>query len=120
MFCFLMDFERPRHRDVAIARSRRLKATMNLPERRVWAALQGLHDNWRRPAPIGRFVVDFANHRRRLVIEVDGGVHRLADVAIRDAARDAWLAAQGYRVFRIDGQAVMRDLPSALRPALDT
>ena len=91
---------------------------MNLPERLVWAALRRMDDNWRRQAPIGRFVVDFANHRRRMVIEVDGGVHRLSDVALRDAVRDAWLRGQGYRVVRLDGQAVVRDLPGALVSAL--
>lgn len=91
---------------------------MNLPERRVWAALRRLGDNWRRQAPIGRFVVDFANHRRRLILEIDGGAHRLPQVTLRDAERDAWLRSQGYRVVRLDSQAVMRDLAGALGSAI--
>jgi len=91
---------------------------MNRPEQLVWKALRKLDDNWRRQAPIGRFVVDFANHGRRLVIEVDGGVHRLPEVALKDAGRDAWLRSQGYSVVRLDGQAVIRDLQGALRSSL--
>ena len=51
----------------------------------------------RRQAPLGPWIADFVCHAARLVVEVDGGQH--ADSA-RDAARDAWMAAQGYRTLR--------------------
>jgi very-short-patch-repair endonuclease len=41
---------------------------------------------------MGAYVVDFVCHRSRLVVEVDGGVHKMDVVAARDAGREAWLA----------------------------
>lgn len=51
---------------------------------------------FRRQTPIRHFIVDFASHRARLIIEVDGGQH--ADGA--DLARDRILQGEGYRVLR--------------------
>ena len=91
-----------------------MKRSMGYCERLVGEALRRLDDNWRRQAPIGRFVVDFANHARRIVVEVDGGVHRLPHVELADAERDAWIASQGYRVVRISNREVTDDLSRAL------
>lgn len=64
---------------------------------------------FRRQAPIGPYVVDFACHPARLVIEVDGGVHDRTDVAVRDLERDEWFSTQGYRVLRISNRRVIED-----------
>ena len=44
------------------------------------------------------------------MVEVDGGVHRLPEVALRDARRQAWIESQGYRVFRFSNEQVAADL----------
>ncbi|MGQ0533141.1 MAG: endonuclease domain-containing protein [Caulobacteraceae bacterium] len=41
--------------------------------------------HFRKQAPIGPFVVDFAGHAAKLVVELDGGAHGALDVAERDA-----------------------------------
>jgi very-short-patch-repair endonuclease len=69
-------------------------------ERRLWAILrdrrlQGY--KFRRQHPIGRFVVDFACTKHRLVIEADGGQH---DENLSDARRTACLESQAWRVIR--------------------
>jgi len=46
--------------------------------------------------PIRDFTVDFASHRLKLVIEVDGGQHGGA----KDQARTSLISAEGYRVLR--------------------
>jgi len=51
---------------------------------------------FRRQVPIGRYIADFACLRYRLIVEADGPFHD----AERDLERDAWLAAQGFRVLR--------------------
>ena len=43
-----------------------------------------------------RFTVDFATHRHRLVIEVDGGQHSEET----DRERTKLIAVEGYRVLR--------------------
>ena len=57
---------------------------------------------------MGRYVVDFVCHRSRLIVEVDGGVHDIDAVALRDSERDEWLAGRGYRVIRFaNAQAIV-------------
>jgi very-short-patch-repair endonuclease len=75
-------------------------------ERKLWRELRefrrlyGIHV--RRQAPIERFVVDFDIHEHGLIIEVDGEHHFTQEGLNRDAQRDNWLAAQGYRILRFN------------------
>jgi len=80
----------------------------------------GRLDGWkfRRQHPIGRYVVDFACPELRLVVEVDGDVHALPDVAARDEKRTAELAELGWTVLRFPNDvAVVRpsEIPEAVR-----
>ena len=50
---------------------------------------------------MGNFIVDFACHTTRTVIEVDGYHHDAPDHAAKDAIRDEWLVSRGYIVFRV-------------------
>src|SRR3546814_1853268 len=53
---------------------------------------------WRRQVPIGHYIADFASHRCRLVIELDGEQHAFA--AEQDAQRTRFIESEGYRVMR--------------------
>ncbi|MFN3575562.1 MAG: endonuclease domain-containing protein [Tabrizicola sp.] len=100
-------------------RARKLRAEMTPQERRVWAKLRelnrmlGLH--FRRQAPIGPFIADFADLGRRLVIEIDGGGHG----GERDAARDEWLASQGFRVLRFWNPEVPGNIEGVMQVIID-
>ncbi len=86
-------------------------------ERKLWHALRAhrFQDlGFRRQVPIGRYIADFACHRARLVIEVDGNQHGQVLAAERDAARDAWFAAEGYRTLRFSNHDVLRQRDSVL------
>lgn len=107
-------FERRRHKEGAVPRARRLRGDQTLAERRLWERLRLLPIRFRRQAPIGPYVVDFACHAARLVVEVDGGVHDRTDVALRDLERDNWLSTQGYRVLRIANRRVIEDIESVI------
>jgi len=54
--------------------------------------------------PLAGYTVDFAIHRARLVIEIDGPVHLQDGAAARDAARDREIEARGWRVLRIPAE----------------
>lgn len=97
-----------------VARGRRLRAAATLLERKLRELLRRLPIRFRRQAPVGPYVVDFACHAARLIIEVDGGVHGRTDVAVRDLERDAWFAGQGYRVLRIPNRRVIEELDSVV------
>lgn len=51
---------------------------------------------FRRQVPIRHFIVDFASHGAKLVIEVDGGQHGTQ----ADARRTEIIAEEGYTVVR--------------------
>jgi len=55
---------------------------------------------FRRQHPIGRYIADFVCLERRLIIELDGGQHALAEELPKDSQRDAWLEKEGYSVVR--------------------
>ena len=98
----------------AIARARKLRADPTSAEARLWKHLRQLEVRFRRQAPIGSYIVDFACHPARLVVEVDGGVHDRTDVAVRDLRRDEWLTGQGYRVIRVPNRRVENNIEAVM------
>jgi very-short-patch-repair endonuclease len=85
-------------------------------ERKLWWRLRSdfpdLH--FRRQAPVGPYFADFACHKSRIVVEVDGGQHMHADHAEKDSARNAYLAKQGYRVLRFWNNDVLKNIDGVL------
>jgi very-short-patch-repair endonuclease len=95
---------------------------MSLPEILLWQVLRrrpaGL--KFRRQFPVGQITADFACLERRVVIEIDGEAHRFGDQPRRDAARDAVLRREGFRIIRIAARDVLDDLDAVLRFLLAT
>ena len=58
---------------------------------------------FRRQVPIRHYIVDFASHHLRVVIEIDGGQHS----AKTDEPRTALIRAEGYRVVRFWNNEVL-------------
>ncbi|MFN3558234.1 MAG: endonuclease domain-containing protein [Brevundimonas sp.] len=89
--------------------AKRMRREPAVHERKLWRLLrdrrlEGL--KFRRQVVIGPYVADFVCLRHRLIVEADGPFHD----AERDAVRDAWLAAQGFRVLRFPNpQIELRD-----------
>ncbi len=73
----------------------------------------GFH--FRRQVPIGRFVVDFACLRYKVIVEVDRAQHGMTRAA-GDRKRDAALAKLGYRALRFWNVEIDREK----RMVLDT
>jgi very-short-patch-repair endonuclease len=93
-------------------RAKELRQDMTDAERIVWHAVRAhrLHGaSFRRQAPIGPYVVDFVCHAAKLVIEIDGGQHFEPNQIAHDARRSAYLATQGYRVFRFNNLDVIKN-----------
>ncbi|HWA23904.1 MAG TPA: ribosome maturation factor RimM [Caulobacterales bacterium] len=97
----------------AISQARRLRKEATPAERALWRWLRESEVKFRRQAPIGPYIADFACLKAQLIVELDGGAHNAADVQRRDAKREAWLREQGYRVHRLMNEAVMSDPKSA-------
>jgi very-short-patch-repair endonuclease len=97
--------------------ARRMRAEPTEAERVLWQrlrrdiALSGSH--FRRQAAIGPFIVDFASHRARLVIELDGGQHDWQQAS--DQSRTRLIEAAGYRVLRFWNNDVLSNLDGVLQ-----
>ena len=85
----------PRQRQLA----REMRSAPTEAERKLWWHLRHRistpRTHFRRQVRIGRYIVDFACHARRVVIEVDGGQHGERSAADDDRTRI--LEAHGYR-----------------------
>lgn len=100
-----------------IALARRLRAAPTQAEAVLWERLRkrALHGwKFRRQADLGPYIIDFMCHAPPLAVEIDGPVHALFR-AEKDVARDAWIAAQGYRVLRITARDVRDDMIGVLK-----
>ena len=90
---------------INVTRARALRRDPTEAEKSRWRLLRGHFGEWRfrRQVPLGFAIADFASHRARLVIEIDGGQHGSAG----DAARAAMIARHGYRVVRFWNNEVL-------------
>ena len=64
---------------------------------------------------IDPFIVDFYCPEHRLIVEVEGDVHDVEEVKLRDAFRQSELERQGYRVLRISSKDVVSNLSGVLK-----
>ena len=99
--------------------ARALRKRMTDAERLLWRHLRNRElDSWkfRRPYPVGSFIVDFICLEKNLVIEVDGGPY--AENEEQDIQRAAYLNRMGYRVFRFWNNQVMQETEGVLEAIL--
>ncbi|WP_371396298.1 endonuclease domain-containing protein [Fretibacter rubidus] len=106
-----------------ISTARRLRRDATPAEVKLWAALRdfkpvGFH--FRRQVPMGDYIVDFACHSAKVVIEVDGEHHALEPQKSKDVQRDHWLTEQGYRVVRYWNDDIMTNLDNLMDALLHT
>jgi len=100
----------------SVRRARDLRSIPTSAERKLWAHLrkrQLAGVRVRRQHPIGPYVVDFYCAKARLVIELDGPVHRM-DAGKADLARQADLESRGLLVVRFDNDQVLCQLEETL------
>jgi very-short-patch-repair endonuclease len=94
-------------------RARQLRTNSTQAERKLWYFLRSLKAqrlHFRRQVPIDHLIVDFACYSVRLIIEVDGGPHNTVSGQRIDAARDAYLARQNFRVLRFWNNDVLSNI----------
>jgi very-short-patch-repair endonuclease len=105
------------------SRARRLRREATPIEGNLWSRLKtlrrshGLH--FRRQAPIGPYVADFACLSPRLVVEIDGQSHDRDGAARHDERRDAFLRSEGFRILRVSYADVMRDADSVIETIIE-
>ena len=69
-----------------------------------------------REYPMGPFFADFVCRAEKVIVEIDGGTHSTEEEIADDEAREAYLRAQGFRIFRAhNGQSTRTSTASATR-----
>jgi very-short-patch-repair endonuclease len=102
--------DRQRDFTAANARAKRLRRDPTTAEKHFWRALRKLDGfHFRRQVALGPYVFDFGDHGRKLLIELDGGIHARPEVQARDRTKADVAAAQGYRVVRIPNEHAFGD-----------
>ncbi|RIV89710.1 endonuclease domain-containing protein [Aurantiacibacter xanthus] len=90
-------------------RARTLRREATPAERLLWQHLARSQAGakFSRQMPVGPFFADFLCRELKLVVELDGFSHDFRPEA--DAGRDAWMAAEGYRVLRFTNRDVLEN-----------
>lgn len=97
--------------------ARALRKNMTPAEEELWCYLRcrTLCFRFRRQAVILGWIADFWCPSRRLVIEVDGSVHRKPEQRARDERRDGVLMAHGIRTLRLPNEMVLHSPAATLQ-----
>jgi len=87
---------------------------MSPPEIILWNQLKGkkLGYDFHRQKPIDNYIVDFFCSKLRLIIEVDGEVHK--DKGEDDIERQSKLESLGLKVLRFKASDIMKNLNNVL------
>ena len=98
--------------EITFAKKLRINSTDT--EKYLWKYLRGRQlegFKFRRQHPIGKYIVDFVNLERRIIIELDGGQHIENK---KDKLRDKWLEERGYEVLRFWDNEVFTNVEGVL------
>ncbi len=90
----------------------RLRKNMTIPEKKLWFYLKDkpLGFKFRRQHPIGKYVLDFYCHKKRLSIEIDGKNHNQLDQIVNDVERTGYLKRIGINEIRFKNEEVLYDI----------
>jgi very-short-patch-repair endonuclease len=100
--------------DHRVPHARALRRDATEAEKRLWQHLRQplfKQHHFRRQATIGPYFADFASHRLRIVIELDGGQHAGSS---SDEGRTRYLETNGYRVLRFWNNEVFENMSGVL------
>ncbi len=91
--------------------SRKLRNNMTECEKMLWEKISRKQLNglkFRRQFPIGRYIADFYNHEKKLIIEIDGSIHNQQKEY--DKNREKYLEASGYNIIRFTNDEVINNI----------
>ncbi len=98
--------------------AKHLRKNMTDAETKLWHQLRAKRFEsykFKRQAPIGKYIADFASFTHKLIVEVDGSQH---EGSASDIVRDTWLNSQGFRVLRFWNRELLLDVDGAMMSIL--
>jgi methylmalonyl-CoA mutase cobalamin-binding domain/chain len=103
--------------DVLKERAKEMRNKPTEAEKMLWNVLsnKGIEDlKIRRQHIIGEYIVDFVCLEKKLVIEVDGGIHDTIEQKEHDQYRTDWLISKGFKVVRYTNKQVLTDINNTI------
>ncbi|WP_246737721.1 endonuclease domain-containing protein [Nordella sp. HKS 07] len=94
---------------------------MTPQEVKLWVQLKYLNrqaHHFRRQVPLEGYIVDFAEFRHRLIIEVDGSQHGFAIGEAADRIRDQHFADNGFQILRFWNHEVDKNMDGVIDAVL--
>jgi len=91
---------------------RTLRQRQTEAEEKLWQLIRNRKLNglkFRRQHPLDKYIADFYCHEKRLVIELDGGVHKCIDQQRIDEERTSTLNKLEITVIRFKNEEVIKD-----------
>ena len=99
-------------------KAKMLRNNMTEAEEMLWEQLKGkklLRLRFRRQHPIDIFIADFYCHPVKLVVEVDGEIHKIRDQKEYDFGREGELENWGIKVIRFTNEEIENNIEQVLK-----
>lgn len=100
----------------------KLRANPTKAEEVLWKAIQNIawpgKVRWRFQAVLAGFIPDFFEPETKIVLEVDGSVHRKRSVKAADRRKNRVLEQHGFAVIRFTNAAVLKNPEKVLSTIL--
>jgi very-short-patch-repair endonuclease len=95
---------------IIFANAKHLRRNMSDAETVLWMHLKKGINGYkiRRQHPIGLYIADFYCHKVKLIIEVDGLIHKKGEIKTLDKRREKELIGWGYSLIRFSNKEVFK------------
>jgi len=92
--------------------AKQLRNRLTEPEKLLWEHLKEnkLGSKFRRQHPISFFIADFYCHEKKIIIELDGGIHDVKEILENDISRQAAIEAFGIKVIRFRNEEIYKNI----------
>ena len=102
--------------------AKKLRNNATSQEQKLWELLRKKNFNglkFTRQYPIGKYIVDFACRRRKIIIEIDGGQHNENENIQYDNERTKYLENLGYKIIRFWNNEIDSNLDGVYEKLLE-
>jgi very-short-patch-repair endonuclease len=93
-------------------RRRELRTKPTPQEEKLWWYLKDKRTGYkfRRQHSVGGYILDFYCKEKRLIVEIDGGIHQTSEAHEYDKVRDKFFTELDYKVLRFRNNEIEEDI----------
>ncbi len=93
-------------------RAKKLRNNVTNEEMILWGILKEKFPTlkFRRQHPVSHYIADLYCHSKRLIVEIDGGIHDLEEIKMNDEERQKNIEALGIKVIRVKNKDIRNNI----------